>query len=228
MRARRPGACRRLQPPGASERKPAGAIERLLIVLSVADRTPSPTGTSIRGCAPCERTTGRRRPPPRNPAARHRRPAGSANGRPQPAAGAPSSPARRPDRLAFYMGLLRESPEGPGEPRTSERTRPRTSRPPKRRWSSRRASHPPTTGLGCAISTASAPPSPLKLAHRSAREAAARRRSRRGSPSGADPSPTARASRLRVAGCEGPVVARERRRLIGDERGVAEPESGCS
>jgi hypothetical protein len=65
---------------------------------------PSPTGTSIRACAPYERTTGRRGPPPRNRAARYRRLAGGANGRPQPAPGAPSSPARRPGRLAFYMG----------------------------------------------------------------------------------------------------------------------------
>jgi hypothetical protein len=42
---------------GRKQRKPATAVERLLIVLTVAEPTPSPTETSIRACAPCERAT---------------------------------------------------------------------------------------------------------------------------------------------------------------------------
>ena len=77
MRARRPGACRRPQPRAKASanrrpgRTPLDRPER-------GRANPSPTGTSVRACAPFERTTGRRRPPPRNPAARYRRPAGGA------------------------------------------------------------------------------------------------------------------------------------------------------
>ena len=45
---------------GESERKPAPRVERLLIVLSVAERTLPHRDVHPR-CAPCERTTGRRR-----------------------------------------------------------------------------------------------------------------------------------------------------------------------
>jgi hypothetical protein len=69
---------------------------------------PFPTGTSIRACAPCERTTGRRRPPPRNPAARYRRATGGAmvvlNQQPASSLGATT---RSP---CLLHGLSRESP----------------------------------------------------------------------------------------------------------------------
>ena len=42
---------------GEGERKPAAAVERLLIVLSVAGRTLPPAGTSIRACAPSRPTS---------------------------------------------------------------------------------------------------------------------------------------------------------------------------
>ena len=83
-------------------------VERLMIILGMAERTPpppdpSPTGRPS-GHAVCESTRGRRRPDATQSgrsisASRRRR-----HGRPRPAAGAPSSSARRPDRLAFYMG----------------------------------------------------------------------------------------------------------------------------
>ena len=76
-RARRPGACRRPQP-RAKAAQTGGRGRTSLDRPERGRADPSPTGTSIRACAPCERTTGRRRPPPRNPAARYRRPAGGA------------------------------------------------------------------------------------------------------------------------------------------------------
>jgi len=99
-RARRPCACRRPRPRAHTGGRGRTSGDRP----ECGRANPSPTATSVRACAPCERTTGRRRPPPRHPAARHRRPSRGADGPPQPARRAPSSPARRPDRLAFYMG----------------------------------------------------------------------------------------------------------------------------
>jgi hypothetical protein len=88
---------------GESGRKPAPGVERLLIVVSVAERT-LPHRVARPGMRACERTTGRRRPPPRNRAAQYRRPLGGAmvvlTQQPAP----PSSPARRLGRLADYMG----------------------------------------------------------------------------------------------------------------------------
>ena len=108
-RARRPCACRR---PGRG-RTPAAALERLVIVLRVAERTPPPPGRPSGHARTCERRTGGRRPPPRARAARYRRPSRGANGRPRPAAGPPSSSARRPGQLAVYMGCCPHRREGP-------------------------------------------------------------------------------------------------------------------
>jgi hypothetical protein len=97
---------------GESERKPAAAVERLLTVLSVAERTPPPPG----------RPSGHARPVRGRRAADAGRHAiglldigvrGRRHGRPEPAAGAPSRSARRPDRLAFYMGCCPHRREGP-------------------------------------------------------------------------------------------------------------------
>ena len=96
---------------GESERKPAAAVERLLIVLRVAERTPPPPGRPSGHARPVR---GRRTADAARHAiglldigARRRR-----HGRPQLAAGAPSSSARRPDRLAFYMGYRPHRREG--------------------------------------------------------------------------------------------------------------------
>jgi hypothetical protein len=100
-----------------SERTPAATVERLLIVLSVAERSPPPPG----------RPSGHRRPVRerraadarrRNPAARYRRPARGAMVVLKRDSRRPVEPgARRPDHLAVYMGCCAKSPEGPGEPR---------------------------------------------------------------------------------------------------------------
>jgi hypothetical protein len=102
-RARRRGACRRPQPRAKAGANRRPGVERLLIVLSVAQRTPPPPGRPS-GHARLSDDDGPPRPAATQSgcsisASRRRR-----HGRPQPAAGAPSSPARRPDRLAFYMG----------------------------------------------------------------------------------------------------------------------------
>jgi hypothetical protein len=96
---------------------------------------PSPTGTSIPACAPCERTTGRRRPLPRNRAAPYRRHAGG-HGRPQPAAGA--CRARRDDPIALpSTWVLPASPAWSREvrhapvPSVNQNSRPRA--PARRR-----------------------------------------------------------------------------------------------
>jgi transposase, IS30 family len=72
-RARRPDACRRPQPRAKAAQ--TGARGRTSLDRPEGGRAnPSPTGTSILACAPCERATGRRRRPPRNRAAQYRRP----------------------------------------------------------------------------------------------------------------------------------------------------------
>jgi hypothetical protein len=68
---------------------------------------PSPTGTPIRACAPCERTTGRRRrPTAQSGPPRYRRPPeaawSSSTSRRRPV-----EPARRPDRLAHRVAGAR-------------------------------------------------------------------------------------------------------------------------
>jgi hypothetical protein len=93
-------------------RTPAAAVERLVIVLSVAERTPPPPRCPSGHALPMRGRRAARRPPPRHPAARHRRPSRGADGPPQPAPRAPSSPARRPDRLAVYMGCCAIRREG--------------------------------------------------------------------------------------------------------------------
>jgi hypothetical protein len=102
MRARRLGACRRPQP-RAKATTPAATVERLLIVPSVAERTPPPPGRLF-GHARALRGRRAADAAATQPGCSISAPTGGANGRPQPAAGAPSSPARRPDRRAFYMG----------------------------------------------------------------------------------------------------------------------------
>jgi hypothetical protein len=77
MRARRPAARRRPQPASESKRNPAPEVERLVILLSVAEPTP-PHRDVHPGMRVCESTTGRRRQSPRNRAARYRCPAAGA------------------------------------------------------------------------------------------------------------------------------------------------------
>ena len=87
-----------------SERTPAATVERLLIVLSVAERSPPRPG----------RPSGHRRPVRerraaharcRNPAARYQRPARGAMVVLKRGSRRPVEPgARRPDHLAVYMG----------------------------------------------------------------------------------------------------------------------------
>ena len=87
---------------GERARTPAAAVERLVIVLSVAERTPPPPrrpsghALPVRGRRAAD--AGRHAIGLLDIGARGRR-----HGRPQPAAGAPSSPARRPDRLAYRI-----------------------------------------------------------------------------------------------------------------------------
>jgi hypothetical protein len=101
-RARRLGACRRPATAGeaSANRQPRSNV--LLIVLSVAQRTP-PHRDVHPGMRACQTMTGRRGPPPRNRAARYRRLAGGAtvglNQQP-----APRRARRRPDRLADEFG----------------------------------------------------------------------------------------------------------------------------
>jgi hypothetical protein len=117
-------------------RKPAPGVERLLIVLSVAERSPPPPG----------RLSGHARPVRGRRAANAARHAialldiGARRRRhivPQSAAGAPSSSARRPDRLADYMGYCPHRREGhmrcgPHDGRTLSRRRRLEPAPPRR------------------------------------------------------------------------------------------------
>jgi hypothetical protein len=116
---------------GRKRRKPAPGVERLLIVLRVAERTPPPPGRPSWRARPVR---GRRAADAArhaigllNIGARRRR-----HGRPQPAAGAPSSPARRPESPCRLHGLLPASPRGPHEVRHARRphtVQEETSRP---------------------------------------------------------------------------------------------------
>jgi hypothetical protein len=72
---------------------------------------PVPHRTPIRGRAPHERTTARRRWPPRNRAALYRRPP-VARWSSSTSSRRPSSSARRPDRLAFYIGYCSHRRKG--------------------------------------------------------------------------------------------------------------------
>jgi hypothetical protein len=102
-RARRPGACRRPQPRAKASAHRRPRVERLLIVLSVAERTPPPPGRRSGHARPARGRRAADAAPPRNRlldiGAR-----GRCHGRPQPPASAPTRSARRPDRLADYMG----------------------------------------------------------------------------------------------------------------------------
>jgi hypothetical protein len=132
---------------GRKRRKPAPGVERLLIVLRVAERTPPPPGRPSWRARPVR---GRRAADAArhaigllNIGARRRR-----HGRPQPAAGAPSSPARRPESPCRLHGLLPASPRGPHEVRHARR--PHTLS--RRRRLDPRASSSSRAGVGGAVS----------------------------------------------------------------------------
>ena len=102
------------------QRQPAAAVEPSRDRPECGRADPSPTATSIRARAPCERTTGRRRRPPRNRAARYRRP--------PEAPWSSSTSSRRPVELGattwsacLLHGLLPASPQGPRELRHARR-----------------------------------------------------------------------------------------------------------
>jgi hypothetical protein len=143
---------------GESGRKP-GPGRPLLIVLSVAERTPPPPGRPsharpVRGRRAAH--AGRHAIGLLDIGARGRR-----HGRPQPAAGASSSPARRPDRLALLHGLLPESPGGPIDRATcAPRGRVRGS---LALWA---AAATPRSRFSAAGRGSSAPPRPRRQARR--------------------------------------------------------------
>ena len=114
-RARRPCACRRPQPRAHTGGRGRTSRDRP----ECGRANPSPTATSIRACAPYERTTGRRRPPPRHPAARHRRLAGGAHGRPnqQPAPVEPGATTSSP--CSSTSPSLAATPRGHAERRAA-------------------------------------------------------------------------------------------------------------
>jgi hypothetical protein len=98
---------------GESERTAAATVERLLIVPSVAERTPPPPGRPSGHARPARGRRGRRRrPTAQSGLSRYRRPPEAAWSS-STSSRRPVEPARRPDRLAVYMGCCANRGEDP-------------------------------------------------------------------------------------------------------------------